>query len=292
MAATKLATALYEPSAEGIAVITINRPAARNAVNAATARLLAEAFLKFDKDDTQKVCVFTGAGGEAFCAGYDLHEVAASASAQSSNADNPDAFSSVKRVTTTNPRDSLDDVVGPMGPSRMLVSKPVIAAISGHAVAGGLELSLLADMRVCDTTAVLGVFCRRFGVPLLDGGTVRLPKIVGLGRALDMILTGRPVDAKEALAMGLVSRVVEKGRAVEEAMALARSLLAFPQECMNLDRRSAYYSTFEASSLKDALRFEYDAGVEVVAKESVQGATRFHMGQGRGGTFEKIKGKL
>lgn len=179
-----------------------------------------------------------------------------------------------------------------VGPSRMLVSKPVIAAISGHAVAGGLELSLLADMRVCDTTAVLGVFCRRFGVPLIDGGTVRLSKIVGLGRALDMILTGRPVDAKEALAMGLVSRVVDQGRALEGAMALARSLLTFPQECMNLDRRSAYYSTFEASSLKDALRYEHDAGVGVVAKESVQGAARFHKGQGRGGKFEPIKGKL
>lgn len=284
-------TALYKPSAEGITVITINRPESRNAVNAATARLLAEAFRKFDKDESQKVCVFTGAGGEAFCAGYDLHEVAASASASDSNI-GPNAFSRVKHVKTTDPKDPLDDVLGPMGPSRMLTSKPVIAAISGHAVAGGLELSLLADMRVADTTAVLGVFCRRFGVPLIDGGTVRLPKIVGLGRALDMILTGRPVDAKEALGMGLVNRVVEKGKVVEEAMALARSLLAFPQECMNLDRRSAYYSTFEASSLKDALRFEHDAGVEVVAKEAVQGATRFHKGQGRGGSFEPAKGKL
>ncbi|KAG8162461.1 hypothetical protein KVR01_008226 [Diaporthe batatas] len=291
MAVAAAATALYEPTAEGIAVITINRPTVRNAVSAATARLLAEAFQKFDKDDTQKVCVFTGAGGQAFCAGYDLHEVAASSSASTSNI-GPDGSPRVKHVTTRNPRDRLEDVIGPMGPSRMLTSKPVIAAISGHAVAGGLELSLLADMRVCDTTAVLGVFCRRFGVPLIDGGTVRLPKIVGLGRALDMILTGRPVDATEALAMGLVSRVVEKGRAVEEAMALARSLLVFPQECMNLDRRSAYYSTFEASSLRDALGFEYDAGVQVVAKESMQGATRFHKGQGRGGSFKQVKGKL
>lgn len=291
MAPTPPPTALYEPSAEGITVITINRPESRNAVNAATARLLAEAFQKFENDRTQKVCVFTGAGGEAFCAGYDLHEVAASSSSSDSNI-GPNAFSRVKRVTTTNPKDPLDDVLGPMGPSRMLTSKPVIAAISGHAVAGGLELSLLADVRVCDTTAVLGVFCRRFGVPLIDGGTVRLPKIVGLGRALDMILTGRPVDAKEALGMGLVNRVVEKGKAVEEAMAFARSLLTFPQECMNLDRKSAYYSTFEASSLKDALRFEHDAGVEVVGKESVQGATRFHKGQGRGGAFEPVKGKL
>ncbi|KKY34515.1 putative enoylhydratase isomerase family protein [Diaporthe ampelina] len=291
MAPTPPPTALYEPSSEGITVITINRPESRNAVNAATARLLAEAFQKFDKDDTQKVCVFTGAGGEAFCAGYDLHEVAGSPSSSASNI-GPDAFSRVKPVTTTDPRGPLDEVLGPMGPSRMLTSKPVIAAISGHAVAGGLELALLADVRVCDTTAVLGVFCRRFGVPLIDGGTVRLPKIVGLGRALDMILTGRPVDAREALGMGLVNRAVDKGRAVEEAMALARSLLAFPQECMNLDRRSAYYSTFEAPSLKGALRFEHDAGVEVVAKESVQGASRFHKGQGRGGSFEPVKGKL
>lgn len=291
MASTQPPTALYEPSAEGISVITINRPKSRNAVNAATARLLAEAFQNFENDKTQKVCVFTGAGGEAFCAGYDLHEVASSSSSSDSNI-GPNAFSRVKRVITTNPKDPLDAVLGPMGPSRMLTSKPVIAAISGHAVAGGLELSLLADVRVCDTTAVLGVFCRRFGVPLIDGGTVRLPKIVGLGRALDMILTGRPVDAKEALGMGLVNRVVEKGKAVDEAMALARSLLTFPQECMNLDRQSAYYSTFEASSLKDALRFEHDAGVEVVGKESVQGASRFHKGQGRGGAFEPVKGKL
>lgn len=291
MASTLSPTALYEPSAEGITVITINRPKSRNAVNAATARLLADAFQQFEKDESQKVCVFTGAGGEAFCAGYDLHEVAGSSSSSDSNI-GPNAFSRVKRVITTNPGDPLDAVLGPMGPSRMLTSKPVIAAISGHAVAGGLELSLLADVRVCDTTAVLGVFCRRFGVPLIDGGTVRLPKIVGLGRALDMILTGRPVDAKEALGMGLVNRVVEKGKALEEAMALARSLLTFPQECMKLDRQSAYYSTFEASSLKDALRFEHDAGVEVVAKESVQGAAKFHKGQGRGGAFEPVKGKL
>lgn len=292
MTSTTPPTVLYEPSSEGITRITINRPKNRNAVNAATARLLSESFQKFDSDDKQKVCVFTGAGGEAFCAGYDLHEVAASSSSSSTSNIGSHASSRVKPVTTTSPRDPPGDILGPMGPSRMLTSKPVIAAISGHAVAGGLELSLLADMRVCDTTAVLGVFCRRFGVPLVDGGTVRLPKIVGLGRALDMILTGRPVDAKEALSMGLANRVVEKGKAVEEATALARSLLAFPQECMNLDRQSAYYSTFEASSLKEALKFEHDTGIEVVAKESVQGATRFHKGQGRGGSFELAKGKL
>lgn len=281
-------TALYEPSAEGITVITINRPESRNAVNAATARLLAEAFRNFDTDDTQKVCVFTGAGGKAFCAGYDLHEVSGSAASNVG----PGATAHIRPVTTTDPRDPFDDILGPMGPSRMLTSKPVIAAISGPAVAGGLELSLLADMRVCDTTAVLGVFCRRFGVPLLDGGTVRLPKVVGLGRALDLILTGRPVGPEEALGMGLVNRVVEKGGALDEAMALARSLLVFPQETMNLDRRSAYYSTFEASSLKDALRFEHDAGIKVVGRESVQGATRFHKGEGRGGSFEQVKPKL
>ncbi|KAI3391307.1 hypothetical protein diail_7614 [Diaporthe ilicicola] len=292
MASTTPPTVLYEPSSEGISRITINRPGSRNAVNAATARLLAESFCKFEKDDTQKVCVFTGAGGEAFCAGYDLHEVSASAASSSAANIGPHASSRVKPVTTTDPRDPLPDVLGPMGPSRMLTSKPVIAAISGHAVAGGLELSLLADVRVADTTAVLGVFCRRFGVPLVDGGTVRLPKIVGLGRALDMILTGRPVDAKEALSMGLVNRVVEKGKVVEEATALARSLLAFPQECMDLDRRSAYYSTYEAASLRDALAFEHEKGIEVVGKESVQGATRFHKGQGRGGSFDLVKGKL
>lgn len=292
------ASVLYEPSAEGITLISINRPQVRNAVNAPTAKLLAEAFRRFEKDDTQKVCILTGAGGQAFCAGYDLHEVATSPSPSPSPSTNAghtgstSLTSKAKAVTTTDPGAEPQDILGPMGPSRMLLSKPLIAAISGHAVAGGLELSLLADMRVCDTTAIFGVFCRRWGVPLIDGGTVRLPKVVGLGRALDMILTGRPVDAQEALAMGLANRVVPKGAVLEEAKKVARSLLGFPQLCMRADRRSAYHGVYEAGSLKDALAFEYQHGIDVVEKEGVKGAARFDKGQGRGGSFDSVKGKL
>lgn len=288
------APVLYDPSVEGITLISINRPQVRNAVNAPTAKLLAEAFRRFEKDDTQKVCILTGAGGKTFCAGYDLHEVATSPPTNASlHTDLTTSLSSrVKSVTTTEPGAELQDILGPMGPSRMLLSKPLIAAVSGHAVAGGLELSLLADMRVCDTTAIFGVFCRRWGVPLIDGGTVRLPKVVGLGRALDMILTGRPVDAQEALAMGLANRVVPEGTAVAEAKKIARSLLAFPQLCMRADRRSAYHGVYKAGSLTDALGFEYQHGIDVVEREGVSGATRFDKGQGRGGSFDLAKGKL
>ncbi|KAJ4391169.1 hypothetical protein N0V93_004785 [Gnomoniopsis smithogilvyi] len=303
VANTDHASVLYEPSAEGITLISINRPQVRNAVNAPTAKLLAEAFRRFENDDTQKVCILTGSGGQTFCAGYDLHEVATSPSPSASppnttlhTTTNPTSSSlstRVQPVTTTNPRaELLQDILGPMGPSRMLLTKPLIAAVSGHAVAGGLELSLLADMRVCDTTAIFGVFCRRWGVPLIDGGTVRLPRVVGLGRALDMILTGRSVDAQEALAMGLANRVVPKGKAVEAAKEIARSLVAFPQLCMRADRRSAYHGVYEAGSLTEALGFEYRNGIDVVEKEGVQGAAKFDKGQGRGGSFDLVKGKL
>lgn len=305
-------TVLYEPSTEGITLITINRPQVRNAVNAPTAKLLAEAFRRFEQDESQKVCILTGVGGQAFCAGYDLHEVATTAPStpQSPNhtvmtTTSGPAITSppppltgtsttrVQPVTTTNPTTpDLQAVLGPMGPSRMLLSKPLIAAISGPAVAGGLELSLLADLRICDTTAIFGVFCRRWGVPLIDGGTVRLPKVVGLGRALDMILTGRAVDAQEALTMGLANRVVAPGEVVEEARELARRLLGFPQLCMRVDRRSVYHGVYEAKDLTDALGFEYRHGIDVVEKEGVAGAARFDQGQGRGGSFESVKGKL
>lgn len=265
-------TVIYEPTKEGISTITINRPSVRNAVNHATSVKLAEAFQMFEKDDTQRVCIFTGAGTN-FCAGYDLHEVAGNKSGE----------------VAVGPVDKVNGALGPMGPSRMQLSKPVIAAISGHAVAGGLELSLLADLRVVDTTAVFGVFCRRFGVPLIDGGTIRLPKVVGQGRAMDMILTGRPVDAQEALSFGLANRVVPKGQAVEAARELARELLGFPQKCMRADLVSAHYSAHDATSLGDALRFEFENGALVVMEESVQGAQRFDKGAGRGGKFEKGK---
>jgi enoyl-CoA hydratase/carnithine racemase len=173
-----------------------------------------------------------------------------------------------------------------MGPSRLQVKKPIISAVSGYAVAGGLELSLIADMRVVEEDAVFGVFCRRWGVPLIDGGTVRLQAIIGLGRALDMILTGRPVGAKEALSMGLANRVVPKGKALEEATAIATQLLSFPDLCMNLDRSSCYYSAYNAHSFEDAMRNEFEHGVEAISVESVKGAAMFKAGNGRHGHFE------
>jgi enoyl-CoA hydratase/carnithine racemase len=251
----------------GITTITLSRPAVRNAVDAPTAAKLYAAFLAFEADSTQKICVFTGAGG-TFCAGFDLHTV-------SSLSPSPH--------TSPNGRN-----IAPMGPSRLIISKPVIAAVSGYAVAGGLELSLLADIRIVEEDAVFGVFCRRWGVPLIDGGTVRLPAIVGLGRAMDMILTGRPVGAQEAQQMGLANRVVPKGRAVEEAVKMAEELLKFPQACMNVDRASAYNAVFGAGGWEDKMRAEYDGGVKVLRTESVVGAERFSKGAGRHGDFSKL----
>lgn len=265
---------LYTTTPEGITTITLNRPHVRNAVDLPTSLQLLAAFQRFDTDATQKVCILTGAG-RTFCAGYDLHQVATQDSSP-----------------VTRPVDvPLNTAPGPMGPTRLSLSKPLIAAVSGHAVAGGLELSLLADLRVADATAVFGVFCRRWGVPLIDGGTARLPRVVGLGRALDMILTGRPVGAAEALEFGLANRVVEEGRALEEATELARSLLGFPQLCMRADRESVYYAAYQADGLLDALRHEYEGGAKVLEVESVKGAARFDRGEGRGGSFA-IKGKL
>jgi enoyl-CoA hydratase/carnithine racemase len=173
-----------------------------------------------------------------------------------------------------------------MGPSRLILKKPVISAVAGYAVAGGLELSLIGDMRVVEEDAVFGVFCRCWGIPLIDGGTVRLQAIVGLGRAMDMILTGRAVSASEAYTMGLANRVVPNGKALEEATKLARSLLDFPQACMSVDRASCYYTAYSASSFEDALRNEYETGVKVISTESVKGATRFSKGAGRHGSFK------
>jgi enoyl-CoA hydratase/carnithine racemase len=256
----------YIPSPTGITTITLNRPARRNAVNPPTAQNLYRAFLAFEADTTQKVCVFHGANG-TFCAGADLLAV--------SKSSDEDLGAHYGQVEGRN--------IAPMGPSRMTISKPVICAVSGYAVAGGLELSLLGDMRVVEEDAVFGVFCRRFGVPLIDGGTVRLQAIVGLGRAMDMVLTGRPVGAQEALQMGLANRVVPKGKAVEEAMKIAEQLVRFPQLCMNKDRKSVYYAAYEARSLEDALAFEFRNGEEVVRREGVAGARRFAGGAGRNG---------
>ncbi len=199
-----------------VATVILARPHVRNAVDHLTAHALADAFRAFEADPSSRVGVLWGEGG-TFCAGADL-----------------------KAATTGEPNPLEPQGDAPMGPSRLLLSKPVIAAVSGHAVAGGLELALWCDLRVVEEDAVLGVFCRRFGVPLIDGGTVRLPRLIGLGRALDLILTGRPVKADEALAMGLANRVVPRGQARAAAEQLAAEIAAFPQECMRRDRRSAY----------------------------------------------------
>ncbi|KAJ5086150.1 hypothetical protein N7532_010921 [Penicillium argentinense] len=258
----------------GISIIQINRPRRKNAVDLPTAKRLYEAILAFEADASQKVCVLTGVGG-TFCAGADLHQVA------QKKDDVPG-----ENLQPVNGRN-----LGPMGPSRLTIQKPVIGAVAGYAVAGGLELSLLADIRVAEEDAVFGVFCRRWGVPLIDGGTVRLQAIVGLSRALDMILTGRPVGAEEALAMGLASRVVPKGQSLQQALEIAKQLIAFPELCLNTDRRSCYYSAYEAASFEDAMSKEFAAGSKVISKEAVVGAAKFSRGSGRHGSFKEF-GKL
>jgi enoyl-CoA hydratase len=244
---------------DSVAVITIDRPALRNAVDGPTAAQLAEAFRRFDGDDRLAVAVLTGAGN-TFCAGADLKAVADGRG---------------NRVT--------EDGDGPMGPTRMLLSKPVIAAVEGFAVAGGLELAIWCDLRVAATDAVFGVYCRRWGVPLIDGGTVRLPRLIGQSHAMDMILTGRPVGAEEALRMGLANRVVAKGEARAAAEALARQLAEFPQMCMNLDRASVHRQW--ELPFDHAMKVEFAHGIAAVAAEGQSGAARFAGGAGRGGKF-------
>ncbi|KAJ1323736.1 crotonase/enoyl-CoA hydratase family protein [Microdochium nivale] len=265
-------TVLVETSPDGITVITINRPHRRNAVDPSTSKKLYDAVVAFERDPAQKVAILTGSGG-TFCAGADLHDVASSSSSSS--------------TTNSFPPPSAPGTRGPMGPSRLTPTKPLIAAIAGHAVAGGLELSLLCDMRIVEEDATLGVFCRRWGVPLIDGGTARLPAIIGLGHALDLILTGRAVGAREALAMGLASCVVEKGQALVEARRIAEQLVAFPQECMRADRAAAYHAAYDAGSFEDALRREWEGGFRVVELEGVRGAAKFSKGAGRHGEFSR-----
>lgn len=239
--------------------VIIDRPAARNAVDRQTADALAAAFREFDADDSASVAVLWGAGG-TFCAGADLKAIASG---------------DANRLDTDMAAD------GPMGPSRMVLSKPVIAAVSGYAVAGGLELACWCDLRVVEEDATLGVFCRRWGVPLIDGGTVRLPQIIGLGRALDLILTGRPVGAAEALGMGLANRVVATGQARAQAEALAHELAALPQATMHSDRASAFNSM--GRSLEDAMEFEFRVGLESLQAGGAADVARFVAGAGRGG---------
>jgi enoyl-CoA hydratase/carnithine racemase len=249
-----------------VTTVVLDRPEVRNAVDRDTAEALSAAFRDFDADSDAAVAVLWGAGG-TFCAGADLQAVAAAASGTA-----PDAGARANRVEP--------DGDGPMGPSRLELSKPVIAAVSGYAVAGGLELALWCDLRVVEEDAVFGVFCRRWGVPLIDGGTVRLPQVVGLGRALDLILTGRPVGAAEAFAIGLADRVVPAGDARAAAEALAAEIAAFPQTCVRADRRSTYAAL--GRPLRDALRAEFDSGVEALA-EVAAGVDQFVAGAGRHG---------
>jgi enoyl-CoA hydratase len=244
-----------------VLTVVIDRPAVRNAVDGPTAAALAAAFRAFDTDAGLSVAVLTGAGG-VFCAGADLTSIA------------PDS----DRAPHVAP-----DGDAPLGVSRLMLGKPVIAAIEGHAVAGGLELALWCDLRVASQTAVLGVFCRRFGVPLIDGGTVRLPRIVGQGRALDLILTGRAVEGTEALAIGLVDRLVPEGQSLEAAQRLAHELADLPQTCMRSDRLSVHEQW--SLSTEDALRNETAHGMRVIASgETLAGAERFRSGGGRHGS--------
>jgi enoyl-CoA hydratase len=241
-----------------VTVVTIDRPTRRNAVDPSTAEALLDAFTAFDDDPASAVAVLTGSGGN-FCAGADLKALAAG---------------DRHRVSVDGP--------GPMGPTRLELSKPVIAAIEGYAVAGGLELAIWCDLRVASASSALGVFCRRFGVPLIDGGTVRLPRLIGQGRALDLILSGREVGAEEALAMGLVNRVVPDGTSLDHAVAWGRQLAALPQVCLRNDRRSTLEQW--GLPLAAAMTVETRLGLDSLASpEAARGATGFAAGRGRGG---------
>ncbi|MET8289592.1 MULTISPECIES: crotonase/enoyl-CoA hydratase family protein [Streptomyces] len=241
-----------------VTTVVLSRPGARNAVDGPTAVELTDAFREFEADDTARVAVLWGEGG-TFCAGADL-----------------------KAIGTEHGNRVAEDGDGPMGPTRLRLSKPVIAAVAGHAVAGGLELALWCDLRVAEEDAVLGVFCRRWGVPLIDGGTVRLPRLIGTSRAMDMILTGRPVPAPEAYGMGLVNRLVPNGRARAAAEELAADIAGFPQSCLRSDRASVLDQ--EGLVEQTALRGELRHGMDVLA-DGMEGAARFASGAGRHGSF-------
>jgi enoyl-CoA hydratase len=246
-----------------VAVVTIDRPEVRNAVDGPTAVELADAFRRFDADDDLLVAVLTGADG-TFCAGADLK-----------------GFFEGRGNHVTLEGD------GPMGPTRMLLDKPVIAAVEGHAVAGGLELAVWCDLRVAAADATFGVYCRRWGVPLCDGGTIRLPRLVGHSHALDLILTGRGVSGDEALRMGLANRLVEPGEARSAAIELAKDIARFPQTCLRSDRRSSYEQW--SLTLDDALLRETELGGETIQSgETLEGAARFAAGKGRHGAFDEL----
>jgi len=248
-----------------------SRYEARNAMDPNSARELFNAFVEFDNDPEASVAVFWGEGG-AFCAGFDLKAAA-------SLADDDDGVNQLPFERTSDDGHSR----GPMGPSRLDLSKPVIAAIAGPAVAGGMELALWADIRVMETTAYMGVYCRRWGVPLIDGGTVRLPRLVGQGRAMDLILTGRQVMAGECQRIGLCEYIVPEGKARERAEALARDIARFPQQCLRADMRSA--KDQQGLSVREAMANEFENGKAMVVAEGIAGARRFADGAGRGGDF-------
>lgn len=254
--------------------VVLSRPEARNAVDPQTAQALTEAFLAFERDSEAAVAVLWGEGG-SFCSGFDLKHAATLAEDPASL----EALAWPEKEGAPLPR-------GPMGPTRLQLEKPVIAAVAGPAVAGGLELALWCDLRVMERSAYFGVYCRRWGVPLIDGGTVRLPRLVGTGRALDLILTGRKVPAEEALRIGLAEYVVEDGKALEEAQALARRIARFPQACLRADRRSVYRQ--QGLPLGAAMREEWRNGLPAFFAEGAAGAARFAAGRGRHGDFETL----
>jgi enoyl-CoA hydratase len=254
---------------DAVTTVIIDRPQARNAVDRPTADALVEAFLAFERDDSAKVAVLWGAGG-TFCSGANLKSVAAG-----------------RGNRLQEPTGKPLDGAAPMGPTRLMLSKPVIAAVSGYAVAGGLELACWCDLRVMEEDATFGVFCRRWGVPLIDGGTVRLPRLIGQSRALDMILTGRAVGAAEALSFGLANRVVPKGESRAEAENLAAGIARLPQICLREDRHSVYEQF--GGDLAAALKNEFAHGGRTLASgETIEGASRFASGKGRSGNFDNI----
>ncbi len=255
-----------------VTTVILNRPDARNAVDPETAEELVAAFEAFDRDHAARVAVFFGEHG-TFCAGWDLKYGASLKDTRALEALGfPEGESEAPR--------------GPMGPSRLFLSKPVIAAVAGPAVAGGLELALWCDIRVMEETAYFGVYCRRWGIPLLDGGTVRLPRLVGVGRALDIVLTGRKVTAEEAYRIGLCERVTPPGHARQTAEAIAHEIARFPQGAVLADRRSVYAQ--QSAPIREALKQEWRNGLDVVAREGITGARRFSGGAGRHGDYTKL----
>ena len=256
-----------------VTTVIHSRPEARNAMDPASAKALTEAFTEFDQNRDAKVAVFWGEGG-AFCAGWDLKYAS--------------TLAGQERVLAAHdfPEDDREPPRGPMGPSRLELSKPVIAAVAGPAVAGGFELALWCDLRIMEESAYFGVYCRRWGIPLIDGGTVRLPRLVGQGRALEIILTGRKVPADECLAIGACEQVVADGTAREAAENMARDIARFPQACVQADRRSVYLQ--HGLSVPDALRAEWHNSIGVVDAEGIEGAVRFAGGKGRHGDFQGL----